>query len=878
MAMSFSRPDPSSPASVADAAFGTGRRGFDRAEVRDFLRMVAAELGRLQERERFLERELRSAQSSPDLSSARLDDEALTRLLGEETARVLQTARESANQIKEKAEGAAGRLLAEASDEARRLREEAEVESTRRRADAASDAEAELDMAKQQGREMVNEARAYRERVLSELARRRELAREQIEQLIHGRDRLMQSFERARLVAVDIVSEMQPLGEPDEYVNLEPTTGPVPVMVANAARPDDTLPQIAETDAAEAEKSDDGAPTRHRPPTTPARPKRSWTTPMPAIPSTRRRPMASSSMPSATTMTMPIPMSTPERSTKQKSTRNRRQIGAAETDAADMGDSAVDEAGAGDEPDSADTSDDSATDTATDSLDDTFDDTSDDGSDDVVVDLFARLRADATPTDGDDTDGDADAVVESVGDSIWGHTDDVTAQTTLESAAESTSDPVEVPEPTSFERRDEDLTPLIVGSARKLKRVLADEQNGVLDALRRHHPVRDLDDLLPAADEHAARYGDAIADDLLLAAQAGANSVATGRAAKLSKSAASDATSVAADVLDHWLVAPLRDRLATVRLRRRRRQRRDHEEGARRLPGVEDPAHRRATRRRVDRAHGRGVLGAIDGDDGHLGRRRAPRRVRRLRRQRPRWRGRGRRRIPHGRHVRAGPSRLPLHVAPGWPVISAPMRRANDLPVDARRRRIGGRGILIVLGGLFLFVLIFGRAIARFYVDFLWHRSLGRSDVFWGVITAKLTLFVAFFLIFAIIAAANLFVADRTAPSSFPANMHPYVERFHELFGRRLKLVRYGVAVMFALLLALPAVARWQRLAAVPQRQAVRCRRRAVRRGRRLLRVPAAVPDVPARLVVHRRHHRAAVDRGRSHPQRRGGVRLAGAR
>ena len=38
-------------------------------------------------------------------------------------------------------------------------------------------------MAKQQGREMVDEARAYRERVLSELARRRELARQQIEQL-----------------------------------------------------------------------------------------------------------------------------------------------------------------------------------------------------------------------------------------------------------------------------------------------------------------------------------------------------------------------------------------------------------------------------------------------------------------------------------------------------------------------------------------------------------------------------------------------------------------------------------------------------------------------------------------------------------------------
>ena len=95
-------------------------------------------------------------------------------------------------------------------------------------------------MAKQQGREMVDEARAYRERVLGELSRRRELARQQIEQLVHGRDRLLQAFERARLVAVDVVAEMTPVGEPDEYVDLSPTTGPVPIMVpataAQAAR------------------------------------------------------------------------------------------------------------------------------------------------------------------------------------------------------------------------------------------------------------------------------------------------------------------------------------------------------------------------------------------------------------------------------------------------------------------------------------------------------------------------------------------------------------------------------------------------------------------------------------------------------------------
>ena len=149
MAMSFARPDPSSPASVADAGFGTSRRGFDQDEVRDFLRMVAAELGRLQERERFLERELRGAQSNPDLESVQFDDQTLTRLLCEETTRVLTTARESASEIRSKAEASAAQMLGEAGDEASRVREEAEVESSRRRADAGADAEAELAMAKQ---------------------------------------------------------------------------------------------------------------------------------------------------------------------------------------------------------------------------------------------------------------------------------------------------------------------------------------------------------------------------------------------------------------------------------------------------------------------------------------------------------------------------------------------------------------------------------------------------------------------------------------------------------------------------------------------------------------------------------------------------------
>ena len=208
MAISFSRPDPSSPAAVGSAQFTVTRRGFDTEEVRDFLRSVSAELGRLQERERFLESELRAMQTRGMSGPGVLDEETVTTLLGEETARVLTVAREAAAQMRVRAAEAAERLVREANADAIRVREDADIETTRRRSDAASDVEAELELAKQQGREMVIEAREYREKVLSELARRRELARQQIEQLIHSRDRLVNAFDRARLAANDVVGDL----------------------------------------------------------------------------------------------------------------------------------------------------------------------------------------------------------------------------------------------------------------------------------------------------------------------------------------------------------------------------------------------------------------------------------------------------------------------------------------------------------------------------------------------------------------------------------------------------------------------------------------------------------------------------------------------
>jgi DivIVA domain-containing protein len=515
MAMSFSRPDPSSPTSIADASFGTSRRGFDQTEVKDFLRMVAAEFGRLRERERFLERELSTAQNH-DGAPATIDEDLVMRLLGEEAVRVLTTARESANEIREKAEQAAARLLSEAGDEASRVREEADIEASRRRADAAADAEAEVSMAKQQGREMVNEARAYRERVLSELARRRELAREQIEQLVHGRDRLMQAFERARLVAVDVVAEMQPLGEPDEYVNLTPTTGPLPVMIANSPRPDEARHSVEQPDAGvEVVIPADGGDLR-------------------IVDDADQADEIGDDESGASVADID------------------GELESVDGDVATEDDAAVDSREG--EPS------DETPEAAATAQDDTSDDeSSSDDSGDVVVDLFARLRADASPVDttdaepanGDDQGGDEQLDTPESATVADGNTDADVAD--VEAADDAP--------PTAFEMRDIGLAPLIVSTAKKLKRSLADEQNDVLDALRRSEAVHNIDTLLPWASEHAGRYAAAIADEILEAVHLGS---ATSRLGDrpIRKALATESVAAVNDALEQWLVMPLRDRLA----------------------------------------------------------------------------------------------------------------------------------------------------------------------------------------------------------------------------------------------------------------------------------------------------------------------------
>jgi DivIVA domain-containing protein len=515
MAISFSRPDPSSPAAVGSASFPTNRRGFDQGEVRDFLRMVAAELARLQERERFLENELRTMQTRGMSAPGRLDEETVTTLLGEEAARVLTTARDASAQIRERAEESATRLVKDAAEDAARIREAANIESARIHEDAAHDAEAEIELAKQQGRDMVNEARAYREKVLSELSRRRDAARGQIEQLLHGRDRLLNAFERARLASEDVINGLTDAhDEPEFIVDLSPTTGPVPVI-------NPEHPSVKPFDHEEAENEisvvdvdvKDTVIFDHETAvivedvviTEPAIIEEiveveEIAEPVQEVVVTEISPI------SVDTAAHPVHDSAVEDNEQTNVVslfgRGRRHSDVPEVPAVETADQSVEE-----EP------------------------VKTRASAPGVDDIFAKLRA--------------------------GNTADVAAKasdTELKPAPatpkKSAAPVVVLADPARFAERNEILAPLVVSMAKKLKRVLADEQNEVLQHLRLKRSSLEMEAFMGTVAEHAKRYADAVLEDTVAAAGAGAKSVKTAGGSSKRVTQKAVATHVAASVAE----------------------------------------------------------------------------------------------------------------------------------------------------------------------------------------------------------------------------------------------------------------------------------------------------------------------------------------
>ena len=524
MAISFSRPDPSSPAAVGSAQFSVVRRGFEQEEVRDLLRGVSAELARLQERERFLESELRSMQTRGLSAPGAIDEEMITALLGEETARVLTSAREAAKQQIARAAETAERLVREASSDAARIRQEAEIESSRKRNDAVADVEAEIELAKQQGREMVIEAREYREKVLSELARRRELAREQIEHLIHDRDRLVAAFDRARLAANDVVGDLTEFDELSEEVARisglnTPVDATAPIFFDHTKDPD-AIPQSSELIEVEevvgviAESIDS---------TTIEIVEITETTEVVQIADEIEAEELVEEIPDTTVVAM---HEAPAGMSEHPSSEPPAQEHIAE-----------------------------------------------------VVQLFGKKRKEAeAPQVVVESPVEAAEVVEAteateakkqpaVTTPQKKSVDDLFArlkQTNTAEVARTAKPKVVVPKVDQgvFDHRDTALEPILVLITRKMKRVLADEENSMLTYLQGKKSIVALEKVLPAADEHLQMYVEALAEDVISAAMAGAQSLSKSLKADLRKRITRSAVmQVVSGTMDESTIRPLREKI-----------------------------------------------------------------------------------------------------------------------------------------------------------------------------------------------------------------------------------------------------------------------------------------------------------------------------
>lgn len=179
---------PPDSASITTRAFASRRKGFDPDEVRAYLGQLAEVVSRLtterdeaQGRIRGLEK---AAAEAPEI-----DEDRLTAALGEETARVLATARHAANEMKERADERVARVLREAAEEAGSIRRDAEAaaaaardEATRIRTEANEARERSRTEAAAEAERMRTEAEAAAEAIRTTADTEREAAQAEIQE------------------------------------------------------------------------------------------------------------------------------------------------------------------------------------------------------------------------------------------------------------------------------------------------------------------------------------------------------------------------------------------------------------------------------------------------------------------------------------------------------------------------------------------------------------------------------------------------------------------------------------------------------------------------------------------------------------------------
>jgi len=182
---------PVDPSELEQTSFEQVRRGYDPVAVQRVLQRVAEEIRDLQHDRAELQARLAEFESAP---AEALEAHRIAEALGSEAATVLEAAHAAATERVERAERDGEQLRADAESDVEQKMIEAVAAREEVLADAARRAEEIVEDGRQRGREMVNEAQVVRERMLTDLARKRQTGRAQVEQLRAGRDRLLEAL------------------------------------------------------------------------------------------------------------------------------------------------------------------------------------------------------------------------------------------------------------------------------------------------------------------------------------------------------------------------------------------------------------------------------------------------------------------------------------------------------------------------------------------------------------------------------------------------------------------------------------------------------------------------------------------------------------
>ena len=509
---------------VAHRGFATTFRGFDPNEVRHYLTRVAESLRAAKERQRELEQAVREAEARA--AKPVLDEATITNALGEHTAKIIRSAHEAAADIRAKAEESVEHILKDAHEEAARLRAEAERALSDRTGEAeaeanamrqAADADAHgvrrraqeqadrlLERTRLQAKEIAAETGQLRNRVMGDLMRRRRLALVQVEQLQAGRDRLLEAYRVVRRTLEEATDALQ-RAEADARAAAEAAAHRV------AAEPEPTSSELSAETRDIPRDSADSSPE----------------------PEPEPEPTAEEPAPA------PVFSREPDRSSSVRVLRPTAEPEPAEP-----------------EPDK---------DVQVPPVLKVLHPPSD-------VESVRVVRADTPPPPPPEPPPEPEpeptvAVVEpepAEPEPARPEVDELFAKLREENQEEnqqqSVDEPVEEPATVSGDevlvaKRDEVLAPIAAALTRKLKRALQDEQNEVLDRLRRHGGRKPaLDVAFPDGVDQRHRYRTVACDALAEAAALGAASAGGGSADNV-------VTSVADELADA-LVEPLARRLA----------------------------------------------------------------------------------------------------------------------------------------------------------------------------------------------------------------------------------------------------------------------------------------------------------------------------